>query len=966
MSETDIGIIKQEVLSLLVSAKYGLSEHELLNDYRLFNSNKDLPYREFGYSSLVSLLRCWPDVCRIQQQGNSGSIKILAVEEESTKHILSMVKGQRQGKPRRRTQGGGNRGRGGGGSRGRNMNRDNHGARFSDNTFNFNNNNNRSRGNGRGTSYGRPAHNTRSDRSTISTRSAMGHSNQYTRNRGNASIPPRVVKQQQKQQQQSQTRSNISTFNQPAMSSFNSRQSTHLNGPDDRRVTNNTTSLRVTVSNNTNDNNHQSSPDTPYHLSENEIHDGEYPDEEEDDYKEEEVINNLQNLLAEYSHGVRLLSLDELYQKKYGKSLLIELKITNILLLQDFVDDFACVLRLGEENGSCDHIITLKDPKQVEQTQANLLQQITDSGIVPATFRYANNLYSYINDPRFQGFISDIDKNEHCLHVQPVRYQEHIETLMEELDSYYSSIQSNSLIIKNLEAGLACVTQYDDAYHRVFIKETDLYKCVIVYIDYGTTEEINKDDQQFKYLLNHFAELPCMALACRLDDVYFLPDDNRWSLETYNEVYALCKNGPFFIEPTGYLNGLLTIQILDSDNRSLNDILVELNFAVKISTIANNVVTNQHKHEHNNVPKPVQLSFEILDHAVQCPLPNSEPSTPEKTTANSAFQFPDNTTFAQSTNIKLIPIDANSTLYLIRYTNDRPFIPCFSLAQLLNASESDILSETLLSRTRLQLTDEYRSVFDFLRQKNPTNCLHISQNFIFLFDLISTMKFIEQLNIPNAENFIEVLRQQVSASNTPLFWTNANEYDKSRTPVSALSSNQSINKSDVERYNELLANRRNILCNMLRTDNLTECSLQLESIENELQTLIEKMRLGSSSSSSQQNTNISSSSSSTPSVFSTSVQTNQRHSMNNKSDKLKDLMERCKKLINIILILNDHVDIDDDITSYIQNNLSFLSSQKTSSQDEQLHKHYSDLLQNLTLIVNDLQQKLPFPIDSLS
>ncbi len=70
----------------------------------------------------------------------------------------------------------------------------------------------------------------------------------------------------------------------------------------------------------------------------------------------------------------------------------------------------------------------------VYKTQAHLLQQITDSGVVPSTFRYANNLYSYINDSRFQGFISDIDKNEHCLHVQPVRYQEHIETLMEELE----------------------------------------------------------------------------------------------------------------------------------------------------------------------------------------------------------------------------------------------------------------------------------------------------------------------------------------------------------------------------------------------------------------------------------------------------------------------------------------------------------------------------------------------------
>ena len=67
------------------------------------------------------------------------------------------------------------------------------------------------------------------------------------------------------------------------------------------------------------------------------------------------------------------------------------------------------------------------------KSKYHLLQQITDSGIVPETFRFASNLFSYINDSRFQGFISDIDQHEHCLHVQPVRYQGHIETLMEEL-----------------------------------------------------------------------------------------------------------------------------------------------------------------------------------------------------------------------------------------------------------------------------------------------------------------------------------------------------------------------------------------------------------------------------------------------------------------------------------------------------------------------------------------------------
>ena len=190
MSELDVGTIKQEIISLLVSAKYGLSEHELLNDYRMFNSNKDLPYRDLGYPSLVSLLRSWPDVCRFQQQGNNGAVKILAVEEESTKHILSMVKGQRQGKSRRRGRGGRNRGRGGGGG-GRNYGRDNRGARFSQNTSNFNNNTRFGSSNDRGTSNGRMAYNNnnnRSERSAAPYRPPMAQPNQNSRNRSNVRI----------------------------------------------------------------------------------------------------------------------------------------------------------------------------------------------------------------------------------------------------------------------------------------------------------------------------------------------------------------------------------------------------------------------------------------------------------------------------------------------------------------------------------------------------------------------------------------------------------------------------------------------------------------------------------------------------------------------------------------------------------------------------------------------------------
>jgi hypothetical protein len=70
-------------------------------------------------------------------------------------------------------------------------------------------------------------------------------------------------------------------------------------------------------------------------------------------------------------------------------------------------------------------------------------------------------------------------------------------------------------------------------------------------------------------------------------------------------------------------------------------------------------------------------------------------------------------------------------------------------------------------------------------------------------------------------------------------------------------------------------------------------------------------------------------------------------------------MRRCKNLINTILVLDDYVIVDENITKYIQDNLPFLNSSKNSFQDDRLYQHYSDLLENLTRIVDSLQQQLP-------
>lgn len=70
-------------------------------------------------------------------------------------------------------------------------------------------------------------------------------------------------------------------------------------------------------------------------------------------------------------------------------------------------------------------------------------------------------------------------------------------------------------------------------------------------------------------------------------------------------------------------------------------------------------------------------------------------------------------------------------------------------------------------------------------------------------------------------------------------------------------------------------------------------------------------------------------------------------------------MQRCKTLINTILILDDYVVIDDRIIDFIQASLPFLNSGKDLVNEDQLLDRYSELLQSLTIIVNDLQQRLP-------
>lgn len=83
-----------------------------------------------------------------------------------------------------------------------------------------------------------------------------------------------------------------------------------------------------------------------------------------------------------------------------------------------------------------------------------------------------------------------------------------------------------------------------------------------------------------------------------------------------------------------------------------------------------------------------------MDTAAQCPLPDSGSSSPDLTQENTNFKLPEIPSNIDH-QYKQIHLDGNHTFYLIRYTDNQPYMPCFHLARLLDLSESDILSDTV-------------------------------------------------------------------------------------------------------------------------------------------------------------------------------------------------------------------------------------------------------------------------------
>jgi len=84
---------KKEIRSILLSTKSGVELPRLNKEYEMFTGAK-INYRGMGYSSLRAFVDDIPDVAR-QFEDGFGTITLLGVADESTRHIASLVSRQR-------------------------------------------------------------------------------------------------------------------------------------------------------------------------------------------------------------------------------------------------------------------------------------------------------------------------------------------------------------------------------------------------------------------------------------------------------------------------------------------------------------------------------------------------------------------------------------------------------------------------------------------------------------------------------------------------------------------------------------------------------------------------------------------------------------------------------------------------------------------------------------------------------
>lgn len=86
----DLDTIKKVLRSLLISARHGLTERDLLRDYQQVTGER-LNYRKFGHETFFSFLRSIPDVVRIVPMSSGVLLFGEIGENKDVQRVASLV-----------------------------------------------------------------------------------------------------------------------------------------------------------------------------------------------------------------------------------------------------------------------------------------------------------------------------------------------------------------------------------------------------------------------------------------------------------------------------------------------------------------------------------------------------------------------------------------------------------------------------------------------------------------------------------------------------------------------------------------------------------------------------------------------------------------------------------------------------------------------------------------------------------
>ncbi|KAK3090131.1 hypothetical protein FSP39_009383 [Pinctada imbricata] len=169
-------------------------------------------------------------------------------------------------------------------------------------------------------------------------------------------------------------------------------------------------------------------------------------------------------------------------------------------------------------------------------------------------------------------YASSIDSPS-CLYLQKAGIEDDLETISQQLESKYSSLQPSELSLSEVCVGSICCAKYsdDNKWYRAKIQSITDGQAKVVFVDYGNGEET--DTASLKALTSDFGSSP-MAYECSLADV--APVDGTWS----EEATALFDESVMEQELECCFKSLSEVNIKVS-NTDIAKLMIEKGFAIK-------------------------------------------------------------------------------------------------------------------------------------------------------------------------------------------------------------------------------------------------------------------------------------------------------------------------------------------------------------------------------------------------